>query len=293
MTSNDFTPRDQERLLRGDATGPLADAAPAIAALRALNVAPNDAETARAAAALASVAADSSVPLTGPAAATPSPWRMRAAIAGGLALLGLGVVGGAAAADDAAPGDALYGVDRALEDLGIGDGGVDERVDEAIVLDEAGDSEGALEHVVEAVEEDSASSEALLGVAERLRTNGSEASAEVHERVAAMLEWMATTDATGRDFGQGVSERARGLVTEPSTEPSPSASASPAPSASPEPSADTQASGKSGTAGKPETTGKPSTAGKPDTTGTPDNAGKPSTAGKPETAGKPDTVGKP
>jgi hypothetical protein len=46
----------------------------------------------------------------------------------------------------------------------------------------------------------------------------------VREDVAGMLEWMARSDASGQDFGQGVAERARNIgraSTEPAEDPGP------------------------------------------------------------------------
>lgn len=70
--------------------------------------------------------------------------RRTATIAASAALL-VAMSGVAMAADRAAPGDALYGVDRALETIGIGDGGVDERLEEFDVLLEQGTEEEAFE----------------------------------------------------------------------------------------------------------------------------------------------------
>lgn len=293
-TNNETTDRDIERLLRGEEPAALADLAPGITTLRSLAIAPDGAHAARAGAVLAGVAASGNSPLAVPAASGSSRWRVRAAIAGGLALAGAGLVGGAAAADHAAPGDALYGLDRALEVVGVNDGGAAERIAEAISLDEAGDTEGALEHVAESLEGDEGSSAALLAAAELIRSNGSEASAEVHARVADMLEWMATTDATGRDFGQGVSERARGLHDE----------AEPTPGTEPEDTTVEDAPGRSGDTpategglGKPEGAGEPTVDPAPNATledaevpadaQVPEDAGVPSDAGKPEGAGRP------
>jgi hypothetical protein len=55
--------------------------------------------------------------------------------------------------------------------------------------------------------------DALLQTADRLRSNenGSDHAVEVRSRVAAMLEYIATTEDTGRDFGQDVADMARGI----------------------------------------------------------------------------------
>jgi hypothetical protein len=254
MTTQDFTPDETERLIAGRGTSIDPAVADAISALRhGALIAPSDEYVAK----VAALAAAEVPQAATPASAVPV-WRRRLVAA--LAVAGVMVVGGAgmaSAADSANPGDALYSLDRALENIGIGDGGADERYDEG--AEEDGDEETASQ---------------LLAVAQQLRENGSEQSADVHERVATMLEWMATTDATGKEFGQGVSLHARGLwVDEPgeddgTVDPSPS----PSPSVSPEDDVT-----------KP---GKPDGAGKPDNPGKPDGAGKPHGVGKPASPGK-------
>ncbi|MDN4473808.1 hypothetical protein [Demequina zhanjiangensis] len=157
-----------------------------------------------------------------------SPMRRRAAAAAGLAGLAAIVVGGAAAADEAKPGDYLYEVDRALEDLGINDGGAEERLEETEELIEEGDVEGALESADEAVEEMDEDAEldeedleeltGLLHAAESVLKNGSEQSLERRTQVAEMLTFMATTDLKGKEFGQAVSQHARGIWVDPEAE---------------------------------------------------------------------------
>ena len=130
-------------------------------------------------------------------------------------ILLIGTTGLAFASDSSAPGDALYGIDRALELVGIGTGGVQERIAEAEKLALDGDAEAALEHVGNAMNEtdNEEAGEALLETAERLRSNpnGSENANLVRDELADMLEWMATTSETGSAFGQGVADRARDL----------------------------------------------------------------------------------
>ena len=179
------------------------------------------AEFAREAAALARAGAPIEL------AATVSRWRgpsltPRLAAAAVAAVLFLGSAGVAYAADSAAPGDFLYGIDRALERVGIGDGGVEERLEEASKLSSSGDSSAALDHLAESIEEtDSEASAALIEVAERLRANenGSDDAVELRSNLADLIEWMATTDFEGKDFGQGVAEWARGLGNKPDTPP--------------------------------------------------------------------------
>jgi len=144
-----------------------------------------------------------------------------------ISLAVLGFTGVAYGANDAVPGDALYGFDRALERAGIGDGGLKERLAEAGDLMEQGRVDEGLKHAAEAVadeqeeldedddgeltdEERVGRQEALLAAAEAVLANGSEKSLEVRTRVAEKLRWMATTELTGKEFGQAVSALARG-----------------------------------------------------------------------------------
>lgn len=76
--------------------------------------------------------------------------RRMATIAASAALL-VAMSGVAMAADSAAPGDVLYGIDRTLEAIGIGDGGVGERLDEFDVLLERGNEEEAFEFLDEVI----------------------------------------------------------------------------------------------------------------------------------------------
>jgi hypothetical protein len=74
--------------------------------------------------------------------------------AAGAALLSVGNVAMAAVADSAAPGDLLYGVDRAYERLTDAFGAQDraaERLNEASVLSARGDDAGALDLTIEAL----------------------------------------------------------------------------------------------------------------------------------------------
>lgn len=133
----------------------------------------------------------------------------RLATAALTAVLLMGLAGVAQAADAATPGDTLYGLDRALEQVGINDGGLDERLDEAHAMAVDGQSAEALTHLAETLDATSPNAaDALKEAAQRfgLHDNRSQG---VHEKVADMLAWMAETEASGREFGQGVAERAR------------------------------------------------------------------------------------
>lgn len=289
MNNSEWNDRDIDALLAGKAPADrdLAALAPVVASLKATvarhEVAPSEAKAFGAT--LASVAAAAPVTTPAVARATRSPWMRRVGFAGiGALVLGASVAGAAAAADGSAPGDPLYSLDRALEHVGIDNGGLKERIDEATKLADQGENEQAVEHLAESLKSqgDSTSAQNLLQVAAQIRTNGSARSADVHAAVADMLEWMATTDLTGKDFGQGVAAHAH-LI-----------GATHGKDATTTDGTTTTAPGKSGDVhGKPDATGNPDsvTTGKPDATGKPDSV----TTGKPTVTptGKPAGVGKP
>ena len=166
----------------------------------------------------ATAAAQTAAPTATPPVAPPSNSRRRRPLvprfAGATALVLLIVTSGlAAASDKAVPGGSLYRVDRAFERVGIGAGGAGERLAEATVLVNRDRVAEALVHAAEAIGEgdDQEASDALTQSAARVGglSPGNEDAAQVRADVAAMLEWMITTDATGKEFGQGVAERAR------------------------------------------------------------------------------------
>jgi len=143
----------------------------------------------------------------------------------------LAFAGVAYGANGAVPGDTLYGFDCALEGVGIGDGGLEERLAEAGELMDKGQVDEGLALAAEALtdeqeefeedgdgeengEEGPGRREALLAAAEAVLANGSEQSLEVRTRVAEKLRWMATTELTGKEYGQAVSRLARGLPLE-------------------------------------------------------------------------------
>ena len=109
-------------------------------------------------------------------------------------LLG-GTSGLAAAADGAKPGDALYGIDRALETVGIGDGAEQERLSEAEALIDDGDFLLGLQHAAEALEDSESvgpeTSQALMNAANRVRAAGAEPTAATRERVAGLVSYLA------------------------------------------------------------------------------------------------------
>jgi hypothetical protein len=134
--------------------------------------------------------------------------RPRWATALAFALLVSGMTGVALASNGAAPGDALYGLDRALERIGIGNGAAAERIAEAQALFQGGLVSEAVAHAAGALEGHSLSEnasnavEALADAAEAV-TNTDEGEADsVRAKVAEMLNWMAA-NTTGEDPGLG------------------------------------------------------------------------------------------
>jgi len=132
------------------------------------------------------------------------------------AILLFAMTGVAVASDSSVPGDALYGIDRALERIGIGDGGTSERLEEASILTENGDSAEALELLADSLgTESSEAANALLRASERIRENQG-----ADSEVADMLEWMANAPLRGNEFGQELADIAKGLGEDkPSTDP--------------------------------------------------------------------------
>jgi hypothetical protein len=143
-------------------------------------------------------------------------WKRRLATAVASLVLVIGGMSGLAwAANGSVPGNALYGLDRALEHVGIGGGGTVERLAEVQGLIEAGDIPGGLSHAGELVageaegsEEGGASaSEALQAAASRVAEAGSEVSTNVHEHVAALLTYL--SENVGQVDGRQVATLAR------------------------------------------------------------------------------------
>ena len=216
MSGKAWTERDVDAVLAGrrPQDEDLLVLAPIFGALRSEAAQqPEDGLVASFAAELALVTAAVPQPAAVAKTSRRSPFVRRLSLAGvGAVLLGAGVAG-AAAANGSAPGDPLYGVDRALERAGINDGGMRERVNESLKLEDEGDTDKAIEHVCDALESDGESDAAasLDAAARTIQSNGSANSAAVHAAVADMLLWMASTDLEGRDFGQGVAEHAHAI----------------------------------------------------------------------------------
>jgi hypothetical protein len=107
-----------------------------------------------------------------------------------------------------------------LESVGLGDGGLQERLREATKLCERGEVEKGLNHAAAAVrnraglDENGEANGALVQATNAVRAANQGESTQIRTRVAEMLQWMASTQAEGADFGRGVTERARAIAGE-------------------------------------------------------------------------------
>ncbi|MFQ5523064.1 MAG: hypothetical protein ACE5F5_05755 [Acidimicrobiia bacterium] len=141
--------------------------------------------------------------------------RLVPRLAGALAALVLlvGMTGVAVASDASVPGDPLYGIDRALEAVGLGNGGAVERLQEAKTLANRGKSAEALEHASSALAAagDKKAAEALKKAAKRVvaEDKGGGKAEKVKAKVSDMLNYIANSDTKGREFGQQVAKLAR------------------------------------------------------------------------------------
>ena len=161
------------------------------------------------------LAATAAVPETVPQVVAPhipvSPRRLRARLvlvmASIMALL-LATAGVGLAADGAAPGDTLYGLDLAMERVGIGNGKASERLAEAVALAEVGQLSRGLDHAAATLAtlpdqaHAAAASEALADAAARLLEDG-----DTPTGVNNLLSHLASVVGTGD--GQSVAEIAR------------------------------------------------------------------------------------
>jgi hypothetical protein len=159
--------------------------------------------------------------------------RVRPQLVGAAAAVFLlsGVTGVALAANGAAPGDALYGIDRALEKVGIGAGHAQERLDEANALLFDGRASEALNQAAQVFDEAEEPAErfddigearaALAEAAGRLleTEKGDASEILVRDNVSTLLDYLRENlgervGDDGSDFGHGVAEIARGITPE-------------------------------------------------------------------------------
>ena len=162
-------------------------------------------------------------------------WRLRPQLAvAAAAVLLVSVSGVAVAANGAAPGDALYGIDRALEKIGIGDGQAEERLDEANALLSEGEVEVALRHATNALQDvaeaptrsnDAENARvALEDAAGNLANDGDSNMVKVKANVSNLIDYLRANIGErvgddGKDFGQGVADLARAISPGPGTSP--------------------------------------------------------------------------
>ena len=131
--------------------------------------------------------------------------------------------GAAVASDGAKPGDALYGLDRALERVGINNGGAEERIEEAMALVERGQHRRAMEAVEEAIEDladdpsNAAALEALRNASGQVATarsndvSGFQDTQAFRDQVAGLLGVIATEMEDGTVDGARIAETAQGF----------------------------------------------------------------------------------
>lgn len=186
-------------------------------------------------------------------------------------LLAISNVAMAAVADPAAPGDTLYGVDRAYERLAglIADGNhAVERIDEAEVVAERGDRVEALSLVREALDEiaatgNTAAVDELLAVVGRDDIDLDQILAAARRAAETAADPALREAAAAAGTGLSIAEvaqhiRSGGPLPPPANVPD--AGVGPAPPDDP---------------GQPEDTGKPDAPGQPEDSGKPDDPGRP------------------
>lgn len=137
------------------------------------------------------------------------PRLRRLAILAGAGALVVALGGVAVAADGSVPGDGLYGIDKTLESIGVGNGGVDERIAEFDVLVARGQQDQAytmLAGVIETTE--GPSSLRALHHLELAATKTSTSARSAQEKVAALQAFIEANQGPGgvdgKEFGQGV-----------------------------------------------------------------------------------------
>ncbi len=148
-----------------------------------------------------------------------SEWMARMAprvAVGALALIMLVVssTGLAFAANGAKPGDMLYGLDRAAEVLGIGDGGSNERIAEAHALVASGAVASGLTHaaaVLPATPDNETAKAAIQKAATRVQGEPQGPSSFVAEQVGTLLNYLHTATIAGSVSTMTVSDLARAI----------------------------------------------------------------------------------
>lgn len=133
-------------------------------------------------------------PRTSARTAVLTPVRRITASAASAVLIVASLAGVAVAADHSGPGDILYGLDRALEAVGIGSGGSAERLEEVKALVADGEVEDGLSHAGETLDSTPANEAARNAIADattRVHEAPDSASTETTEKVASLLDYLA------------------------------------------------------------------------------------------------------
>ncbi|MDX1468139.1 MAG: hypothetical protein R3258_02255 [Acidimicrobiia bacterium] len=198
---------------RSDFDGPAPAVVELVETLRAerdLLGAPRGADAHILAAASAVLDADASAPRATRTRRKASSLRRRVVVLA--ASLGLAMAtAGIGLADDALPDEALFGLDMALERMGIGDGGASERAAEVLELLNQGKTGLALAHASATVattpqsEHEGAAQQALEAVAQRFSAEDS----PVPEGVADLIATLVTS--AGAGDGETIAEVARAI----------------------------------------------------------------------------------
>ncbi len=123
----------------------------------------------------------------------------------------VGMTGVAWASDSAVPGDWNYGIDRALESIGIGAGGAGERLQELAVIRQVRRPRGAEPASQPGQSPVTAPDDAVVGLENATATvaeitQGSQRASEVREGVSELLAYLASTEAAD---GSTISELAQ------------------------------------------------------------------------------------
>lgn len=216
----EFLDRDIERLLGGvePYNEDLSPLTPIVSALADLGKTPPSQEVVAHHAALAALTVRESrlqpAPVVHPTRASGIIFGLRRRAVATLASLMMltSLTGVAWASNTAAPGDWNYGIDLALERVGIGAGGAVERLEEASTLvDQAEPPDGQAAPEVLNLQSNLSASQALEEAAERISTieEGSEQAQLVREDVAELLEFLSQNPG-GADPGK-VAELAKDI----------------------------------------------------------------------------------
>ena len=115
----------------------------------------------------------------------------------------LGLTGVAWASDSAAPGDWNYAIDRALESIGIGAGGAEERLQELAAIAKSEHPGGAEPASQNGQDPTTAPNDPVVGTENAAATiveitRGSQGASDVREAVSALLAYLSNTEAAER-----------------------------------------------------------------------------------------------